>query len=165
MTDTPALWPGEQTHITVTPAVPDAVRWARAQVFVPGTPRPQGSHRAFVVKGFARVVEDNKKTNPWRADIHAATRAVTGPVIVYPTEPVALVLVFVMPRRAAEPKRVTPAHVRKPDVDKLARAVLDALAGLIYTQDQQVTDLHAHKRTALPGETPGLHVHWRLDHA
>lgn len=130
-------------------------------VFVPGVPTPQGSHRAFVVGGFARVTDDNPKTRPWRADVHAGVLAVTGSRIVYPTEPVALHLLFVLPRRAAEPKRRLDPHTRKPDIDKLARATLDALSGLIYTRDQQVTRLHAHKRTAAPGEIPGAHIEWR----
>lgn len=133
------------------------------RVFIPGAPTPQGSHKAYIVGGFAKVTDDNPKTRPWRADIHAAVREITGTTIVFPTEPVALSMVFVMPRRVAEPKRSTPAHTRKPDVDKLARAVLDALAGLIYTHDQQVTDLRARKRTARIGETPGAHIEWRHD--
>lgn len=48
-----------------------------------------------------------------------------------------------------------------PDTDKLSRAVLDALAGVVYAQDQQVTDMHATKRTARIGEQPGLHISWR----
>lgn len=131
------------------------------RVFVPGTPTPQGSHKAYVVGGFAKVTDDNPETRPWRADIHAAViDLITG--IVYPTEPVALSMVFVMPRRAAERRQPVP-HTRKPDADKLCRAVLDALAGLIYTRDQQVTTLHATKRTARIGEIPGAHIEWRHD--
>jgi crossover junction endodeoxyribonuclease RusA len=133
------------------------------KVFVPGTPQPQGSHKAFVVGGFARVTESNTKLNPWRTDIHATVRGVTGDGIVFPVEPVALVLEFVMPRRAAEPKRVTPPHVRKPDGDKLARAIADSLTGLIYRDDSQVTATSWRKRTARIGETPGAHIEWRHD--
>jgi crossover junction endodeoxyribonuclease RusA len=130
--------------------------------FIPGTPTPQGSHKAYIVGGFAKITDDNPKTKPWRADIHAAVREVTGTGIVFPTEPVALSMVFVMPRRAAERKHPAP-HTRKPDSDKLVRAVLDALAGLIYTRDQQVTDIRASKRTARIGETPGAQIEWRHD--
>lgn len=132
-----------------------------AAVFVPGTPIPQGSARAFVVKGRAVVTGANAKTNPWRADIAAHVRSAIGATIVYPTEPVALSLDFVMPRRKAEPKRVTPAHTRKPDLDKNCRAVLDAIDGLVYTDDSQVTTLIASKRTAEIGEQPGVYITWR----
>ena len=137
-----------------------------AGVFVPGVPRPQGSHKAFVVKGHAHVTESNEETNPWRADIHAAVAEVTGTtMMVYPAGPVALTLLFVMPRRKNEPKRVTPPHLRAPDTDKLVRAAVDSLIGLVYSDDAQVVDIRARKRTARPGEPPGVHIHWRSDHA
>jgi len=141
---------------------------ASGHCFVRGVPVPQGSKRGFVVDGPAGpravVVDANSKTRPWRADIHAAVTAQVGSAVLYPEDvPVALDLLFVMPRRAAEPKRRVTPHVRKPDLDKLARAVLDALAGVVYARDQQVTDLRARKRTARIGEQPGLHISWRPD--
>jgi crossover junction endodeoxyribonuclease RusA len=141
---------------------------AAGRCFVRGVPVPQGSKRGFVVDGPAGpravVVDANSKTRPWRADIHAAVVAQVGAAVLYPEDvPVGLDLEFVMPRRAAEPKRLTPPHVRKPDLDKLARSVLDALAGVVYARDQQVTDLRARKRTARIGEQPGLHIAWRPD--
>lgn len=134
----------------------------RSSVFVPGTPVPQGSARAFVVKGRAVVTGDNPKTNPWRADVAACVRSAIGPEIVYPTGPVAVGLSFVLPRRKAEPKRLTPAHTRKPDLDKLARACLDAIDGLVYTDDSQVVRFdHLEKATAEVGQQPGVHISWR----
>ena len=135
-------------------------------VFVPGTPAPQGSAKAFVVKtkaGKTRAVvtHDNENTIPWRSLVSVfISEAVGSMSIVYPKEPVKLDLSFVMPRRKAEPKRVTPPHTRKPDSDKLARAVCDAITGLIYTDDAQIVDLHAAKRTAEIGEQPGVHIEW-----
>ncbi len=129
-------------------------------VFVPGTPAPQGSMRAFVVAGRARVTADNQRTTPWRAEIASAVRNVVGNTIPYPDGPVALTLQFIMPRRASEPKRVTPAHVRKPDIDKLQRACLYALTGVLVRDDSQVVEIHAHKRTADIAEMPGLVIEW-----
>lgn len=132
-------------------------------VFVPGVPRPQGSLKAFVVKAKAGpravVTASNAKVNPWRADVHAAVRAVIGDQIAIPTGSVCIALEFVMPRRAAE-KRVAVAHTRKPDVDRLVRAALDAVTGLLYTDDAQVDVLGALKRTAEPGEQPGMRITW-----
>jgi crossover junction endodeoxyribonuclease RusA len=132
-------------------------------VFVPGRPIPQGSTKAYLPKGHSRpiVTADNTKTKPWRADIQAHTRAVVGPHILIPTAPVELALVFVMPRRAAEPKRNTPPHTRKPDLDKLIRAVLDALTGIVFTDDAQVVQVYASKRTAAIGEQPGVEIRGR----
>ncbi len=131
-----------------------------AQVFVPGVPVPQGSARAFVVGKRAIVTGANPKTNPWRADVAAGVRSAIGTQIVHPTGAVAVELRFVMPRRKSEPKRITPAHTRKPDLDKLARALCDALTGLIFTDDSQVTELLATKRTAAIGEQPGVLIRW-----
>lgn len=129
-------------------------------LFVPGTPEPQGSTRSFVVKGRAVTTSDNPDVKPWRAVISAYIRDSIGPVIVHPTGPVSLGLLFVMPRRKGEPKRITPPHTRRPDADKLVRAVLDALTGLVYTDDSQVVEIHARKRTAEIGEMPGVTIEW-----
>ncbi len=132
----------------------------KTTVFVPGKPVPQGSAKAFSVAGKARVVAGNAATlNPWRADIHAAVRAVTDGRIVYPVEPVALTLGFVMPRAKAERKTTRP-HTRRPDLDKCVRAVADALTNLVYCDDSQLVEVHAWKRTADIGEQPGVEIGW-----
>lgn len=134
------------------------------QIWVPGTPVPQGSAKGYVVKGHAVITHDNEQTMPWRSHVAALLRAAVGPRIIYPRPvPVRVSLQFVMPRRAAEPKRQTPAHTRKPDVDKLARAVLDAATGILYEDDSQVVSVDVNKRTAEIGEEPGLLLTWRRD--
>jgi crossover junction endodeoxyribonuclease RusA len=132
------------------------------QVFVPGKAIPQGSTKAYVVRGRARVTSDNAETVPWRADVSAYVRAVVGSQIQYPSEAVALALEFRLPRRKAEPRRVTPAHTRKPDLDKLVRAICDALTGIVYTDDAQVVEMTVSKRTASLGEQPGALITWDL---
>lgn len=114
-------------------------------IWVPGNPATQGSTRAFVVGGRARVVHDNSKTRPWRNVIAGEVRraldgryALTGPVL--------MTAEFIIPR--------PPSHWRKDgtprkgarefprlDVDKLGRALLDALTGVAYQDDSQVTQL------------------------
>jgi crossover junction endodeoxyribonuclease RusA len=132
-------------------------------VFVPGTPAPQGSLKAFARRGGGHpiVTSDNPRMMPWRADVAAIVRAAIGPAILYPTGPVSIGLSFVLPRRAAEPKRITPAHTRKPDLDRLTRAVADALTGLVYADDAQVGAFHRlEKRTAAIAEQPGVWLDW-----
>lgn len=48
----------------------------------------------------------------------------------------------------------TPA-TRPPDLDKLTRAVLDALTGIVWVDDRQVVALHS---TKVQGATPGVDV-------
>ncbi len=46
----------------------------------------------------------------------------------------------------------------RPDLDKLVRAVLDALTGVVWRDDSQVVEILAHKSYALPGTSPGVDV-------
>jgi Holliday junction resolvase RusA-like endonuclease len=48
-------------------------------------------------------------------------------------------------------------YTSAPDVDKLARAVLDALSGILFIDDRQVAVLEARK---LYARTPGLWISW-----
>jgi len=130
-------------------------------VFVPGTPIPQGSLRGFVVNQRAVLTQSNPKLNPWRADVHTAIRGIIGDTIAVPTGPVTVNLTFLLPRRKAEPKRATPPHTRKPDLDRLIRACLDAMTGVVFTDDAQVTHLRCMKRTAPLGDQPGVLITWR----
>ena len=129
-------------------------------VFVPGKPAPQGSKRYLGVKGGKGItVEMSKKVAPWRTDVR---EAVIGAARVAGSggAPLSVRLEFVMPRPASTPKRRTPAAVKRPDLDKLVRAVLDAIgsAGCIWVDDSQVVDLHAIKRIAGIGEPAGCHI-------
>lgn len=137
---------------------------ALLSVHVVGAPKQQGSKRGFVVqaKGAARpravIVDDNKKPlKDWRTDVvlgcqrevEAATD-VSWPL----TGPIAVRLIFAMPK-PARPKWPWPAV--KPDIDKLERAVLDAMTDAgVWVDDAQVVDLHAVKQ--YPGPDIGQHV-------
>ena len=119
-------------------------------IWIPGIPAPQGSKR-HVGRGI--LIESSKRVAPWRAVVALTVGERTTHVI---NGPVSLILQFVMPRPKATPKRATPPAVKKPDLDKLARAVLDALSGVAYRDDSQVVSLDASKRLAELGELPGL---------
>lgn len=112
--------------------------------------------RAFIPKGWKRpiVTHDNKRTRPWsEAVVWAAREALDG---AQPIDgPVALSVVFFLPRPKSTPKRVKD-HIKKPDVDKLLRCISDALtrAG-IYRDDAQVVIMHAVKKF---GDVPGAQI-------
>lgn len=55
-----------------------------------------------------------------------------------------LVAVIVYRKRAATNK--TPYFVQRPDVDNLAKSLLDALNGVAYNDDAQIVDLRVQKR-------------------
>lgn len=129
-------------------------------VFVPGRAAPQGSMRAIVSRstGRAIVVKDNKATqNTWRQDVRDAARdawADRAPL----AGPVAVRTEFVMPRPVSTPKGRTPPAVKKPDGDKLTRAIWDSLTHVVWVDDSQVTEWSGTKRIAEIGETPGARI-------
>jgi crossover junction endodeoxyribonuclease RusA len=125
---------------------------------VDGIPAPKGSTKAFVVRGRAVTTEDNARTRPWAALVRDAARESAGTTIAFPRGvPVRLTAIFDMPRPVSLPKRVI-AATKKPDLDKLARAIKDAMTGVVWQDDSQVVALLVSKRYALPGERPGVDV-------
>ena len=49
-------------------------------------------------------------------------------------------------------------HLQKPDTDKLIRAILDALTGIIYKDDSQVDAIHVTKKWADTLEPAGVFI-------
>ena len=109
-------------------------------VRIDGVPVPQGSKTAFVVgKDRPRaVVVDVKKDSlrAWRDQVAAVVKAAGWSVVGH--VPVRVDLAFFLPRGKTV-SRVFPTT--KPDVDKLTRAVFDALteSGVIADDSQIVT--------------------------
>ena len=112
----------------------------------------------------------------WRSSVaQALRRAVAGRVIMPVSRPyiwggeegLQVKLDFLLPRptghwssrtgklRGAASKR---QHLVKPDLDNLAKPVLDEMQGTVFERDQQVVCLRVTKRYANPGEEPGVHV-------
>lgn len=112
--------------------------------FVPGVPAPQGSKRAFVVAGKARLVESSKACRPWRDSVRSAALEAIGGAAPW-LGPVALRIVFVLPRPATVPKARRGWPATKPDLDKLVRAVLDACTHALFADDSQVVEVTARK--------------------
>jgi len=56
-------------------------------------------------------------------------------------------LQFFLPRPASLPKKVL-HHMKKPDLDKLIRACLDSMTGIMFKDDSQVTSIQASKEYA-----------------
>lgn len=126
--------------------------------FVPGIPAPQGSKK-YVGNGI--MVESSKKVKPWRAAVgHEAMVAMAGRVIF--EGPVSVHIVFHFPRPkghfrssgAVKPGREW--HVQKPDIDKLERAVFDAMKGIAWRDDSQVVESLKTKRWTT--RTPGAEI-------
>jgi Holliday junction resolvase RusA-like endonuclease len=114
---------------------------------VEGTPVPQGSMKAFKTEKmkFPVIVSDNSKLKGWRklvADLaHLAMRK-NRFVTIGKNVPVRLILDFYFEKEISV-KRLD--KITKPDLDKLVRSLGDALTGIVYDDDAQVTELIARK--------------------
>jgi crossover junction endodeoxyribonuclease RusA len=122
-----------------------------------GHAQPQGSTKAFNVPGkrYPVVTSDNPNLKDWRTLVAYAAQqqAAGGPL----SGGVRVMLDFALQRPKSLPKR-TSQHLKKPDIDKLARAVLDALTGILYHDDSEVVRLDVTKRYAAPTEAPSVRI-------
>ncbi len=119
------------------------------RVIVHGEAVPQGSTRAFINRRTGRpvVTSDNPRTRPWRDTVATAARFAMGAHGML-TGAVGLIIEIRVKRPAGHyGKRGTllPSARRhpttKPDIDKVARAILDALTDVAYRDDAQVVHL------------------------
>jgi len=100
------------------------------RTFVAGHPLGQGSMRSL---GKGRMTHNNPQLRAWRSSVawearlaHGCRQLEAGPVSVSAN-------FSLRPRRKGD----------SPDLDKLVRAVLDALTGVVYVDDRQVAHLEA----------------------
>ena len=132
------------------------MQWA-LDLFVPGTPRPQGS-KSHVGNGV--MIESSKHLGDWRSTVALAAHEAYKPAPPIPAgTATVLVVEFVMPRPKSLPKRPpTKPHTSRPDVDKLLRAIGDALTGVVWADDGQATQCVGSKRYAEPDERSGARI-------
>lgn len=130
---------------------------------VAGKPVAQGSMKAILHKHtkFPMVKPDNEKAlKAWRGKVAEEARDRLPDWLLKPLDqPVFVSLVFV--RERGDDYLKDGVTLRKgarrypetaPDVDKLTRAILDALTGVVFVNDSRVVTLVATKRYAEPGE-------------
>lgn len=120
-----------------------------------GIAQPQGSAKAFMPKGarFPTVTSDNPQLKGWRQLVAQSASAALDGAGMLLDGPIRIVAAFYLPR----PKSLgmkSRAHLTRPDVDKLARAIGDALTGVLWRDDSQVVQLKVTKAYAGVGESP-----------
>lgn len=119
-----------------------------------GIPQPQGSTRAFIPKGWKRpvITSDNAKLKPFRQEV-AQTAMIAmrecGAQIAARGMPITLALAFYFEKPKSVKKSVN-RKTTKPDLDKLLRATLDALTGIVYADDSQVDQCEMRKAFGSP---------------
>ena len=125
-------------------------------------PEPQGSARAFIPKGWSRpvITSANKELKSFRQQVsvvaHSAmiTKQKESNYLLQPFEKkasVRMILKFYFHRPKS--KKSTAAMTTRPDLDKLVRAIGDALIGICYHDDSQVNDLQVKKLYGEPERT------------
>lgn len=113
---------------------------------VVGKPEPQGSKRGFNRGGRVVLVESARNVGSWRqlvaevAQGYAPQRPIDTAVRVD--------IHFRLPVPKSAPKRTRLFAVKKPDLDKLTRAVFDALTGVMYRDDSQIVHMSVTKQLA-----------------
>ncbi len=153
---------------------------ARTLTFtVDGLPQTKGSAKAFVVfadveravavyrktgrkiSPRAYITNDNPKAKDWQtAVMDAALEARRGGPLVageLMAGPVVADLTFYLER----PQKIRSSivsHTTRPDVDKLARCVLDGLTGVLYVDDGQVVAIRLAKQYAPIDGRPGVTI-------
>lgn len=117
------------------------------EVFAFCTPQPQGSAKAYVRGGRAIITSANTKLKPYRSEVAGcalATLEKSGHAAFVKHQPIALELSFFFRKPESVPKSRTHPVV-KPDIDKLVRATLDALTGVLFHDDAQVVEVVTRK--------------------
>lgn len=113
-------------------------------------PVPQSRPRFYVRhSGLRRIVgaydpercKTFKEVIAWHAKAKAMDLGLKEPL----KGAIAISLVFQMGKNGKEVY-----HTKRPDIDNLAKAVKDALKGIIYTDDSQIVEAHLFKRYGEP---------------
>lgn len=141
---------------------------------VRGLPVAQGTARAFVAGGKARIATDSNRPNSpigaWRGAIASAASEAMGQEPAW-AGPTTVTVFFVFPRPAshylpANGRRAVPElrldaprfHVGKPDIDKLERALLDGITNVVVRDDSQVAGVRKWKVYEDDERRPGCQV-------
>lgn len=106
----------------------------RVQLWVPGSPRAKGRPRV-TLRGRFPVAYTPRATREWEDVVRktALTRA--------PKQPLSCPVVCHLDFTFRSPRKVIGQALPRADVDNLAKAVLDALNGIIFADDSLIQEL------------------------
>ncbi len=111
-----------------------------------GEPTPEGSTRAYYIKALDRTVtthQNKKGLEAWRNRVATeAQRALEGrDWKCDPSSAYSVCVDFVLSRPASVPEHRRIHPTVKPDIDKLVRAINDALTSILFNDDCQVVSM------------------------
>lgn len=140
-----ALFPFESPE-SIPPAGPNVFR-VRIHGYPVAWMRPRAQRRGGTVMFFTHPDQED-----WKRTVQAQV------IPLKPAVPfqgaIAMRMVFHLARPKSLPKKAV-RHIKKPDVENCAKAILDFLSGLVYRDDSQVEELHLRKIYSLE---PGVEI-------
>lgn len=123
-------------------------------LFIPGIPASKGSYRPITGrsrttgKPVTRLIPMDKKERPWRDHVRDTILSHRAPTIPHDSY-VTVETTFYLPRPKTIPPHKRKHPTVKPDIDKLQRALYDAITEThIWHDDCQITDVTSRKRYA-----------------
>ena len=127
---------------------------------VPGEPKGKGRPRFSRVGKFTKTYTD-AKTKMYEEKIASAARLQMFPHEPLETPVAVFLMIHVGVPASYSKKRRTACLTReewptkKPDIDNVAKAFLDAMNGIVYKDDTQVISLHVNKTYSID---PHVHI-------
>lgn len=105
-----------------------------------GIPQPQGSKTVFQHAKTKRVVmlDDNKNLKSWRQEVAAVALQHRPYDLFLLICPIYVIARFYFSRPKSVSAKKRPHMITRPDLDKLERALNDALTGTIIKDDSQI---------------------------
>lgn len=125
-----------------------------------GKPIPKGSHRAFVRGNRAIITDSQEGLALWQSQIRVEAEKAKKdfPNVDWQNSAICLGLTFYFEHpkihftsTGKQSKHFELIHTKKPDFDKLARAVNDALTGTLFADDSQSSIITGFKFYGQPG--------------
>ena len=120
------------------------------QFHVDGEPVPKGRPKFTSRAGFMRTYTP-RKTVDYELAVKAAAQAAMGPTDLLET-PVGVYLYIRLPIPKSHSKKRREAclsgqekPIKKPDIDNLAKSILDGMNGVVWKDDSQIVSLHVTK--------------------
>jgi len=126
---------------------------------VAGVPVPQGSSRAFMVKGRPIITSSNKNLAVWRQRIASEAQRINAESGFYREGKFAYEVIadFYFPRTKSMGRKLL-RHTVRPDLDKVQRAVGDGITGILIADDATIDRWSVSKNYLPPDPLQGPRV-------
>jgi crossover junction endodeoxyribonuclease RusA len=122
---------------------------------VSGDPIAQPRHKISTRGGFAKAyIPKDHPIHGYKQAIQLAAKvAMAGQAPIEGPVEVAIYFRFRRPKSHTKKQRESYWHCQKPDVDNLAKAVLDALSGICFGDDAQICQISIRKKLGDMGDS------------